>query len=100
MPVYIKRVTTRRELKLFVRFANELYKGNKYFVPYLVFDDLNTLDKTKNGAFDFCEAECYLAYKNGNLVGRVAAILNHKANEAWNVKQIRFGWFDCFGFGF
>ena len=94
MPVYIKRVTNRRELKLFVRFANELYKGNKYFVPYLVFDDLNTLDKTKNGAFDFCEAEYYLAYKNGNLVGRVAAILNHKANEAWNVKQIRFGWFD------
>ena len=94
MTVIIKTVTTRKELKQFVRFANRLYKGNKYYVPALVMDDLNTLDKTKNGAFDFCEAEYYLAYKNGNLVGRVAAILNHKANESWKVNQVRFGWFD------
>lgn len=94
MPVIIKTVSTRKELKQFVRFANNLYKGNKYYVPSLVLDDLNTLDKTKNGAFDFCESEYYLAYKNGNLVGRVAAILNHKANKAWKVNQIRFGWFD------
>ena len=94
MPVIIKTVSTRKELKQFVRFANNLYKGNKYYVPSLVMDDLNTLDKTRNGAFDFCEAEYYLAYKNGNLVGRVAAILNHKANESWKVNQVRFGWFD------
>ena len=57
-------------------------------------DDLNTLDKKKNGAFEFCEAEYYLAYKDGNVAGRVAAIINHKANESWKVKQVRFGWFD------
>ena len=57
-------------------------------------DDLVTFDKEKNGAFDFSEAECYLAYKDGKIVGRVAAIINHKANEAWNVSQVRFGWFD------
>ena len=94
MTVLIKPVTTRKELKQFVRFANKLYKGNKYYVPSMPLDDLNTLDKTKNGAFDFCESEYYLAYKNGNLVGRVAAIINHKANESWKVDQVRFGWFD------
>ena len=94
MTVLIKPVTTRKELKQFVRFANKLYKGNKYYVPSMPLDDLNTLDKTKNGAFDFCESEYYLAYKNGNLVGRVAAIINHKANESWKVNQVRFGWFD------
>ena len=94
MTVIIKPVTTRKELKQFVRFANKLYKGNKYYVPSMPLDDLNTLDKTKNGAFDFCESEYYLAYKNGNLVGRVAAIINHKANESWKVDQVRFGWFD------
>lgn len=94
MTVIIKPVTTRKELKQFVRFANKLYKGNRYYVPSMPLDDLNTLDKTKNGAFDFCESEYYLAYKNGNLVGRVAAIINHKANESWKVNQIRFGWFD------
>lgn len=57
-------------------------------------DDLATLDKDKNGAFAFCEAEYYLAYKDGEVVGRIAAIINHKANEAWKVKQVRFGWID------
>lgn len=94
MPILIKTVTTRKELKTFVRFANNLYKGNPYYVPSMPFDDLNTLDKNRNGAFEFCEAEYFLAYRNGVPVGRVAAIVNHRANEAWNVKQVRFGWFD------
>ena len=94
MNVTIKTVTTRRELKSFVRFANRLYKGNRYYVPSIPLDDMNTLSKNRNAAFEFCEAELYLAYKDGKLAGRVAAILNHKANEAWNVQQIRFGWFD------
>jgi hypothetical protein len=94
MAILIKPVTTRHELKKFVRFANDLYKGNRYYVPSMPFDDMNTLDKSKNGAFEFCEAEYYLAYKNDNLVGRVAAIINHKANESWKVNQVRFGWFD------
>lgn len=94
MSVTIKSVTTRKELKSFVRFANRLYKGNKYYVPSMPLDDLNTLDKNKNAAFEFCEAELYLAYKDGELAGRVAAIVNHKANAAWNVEQVRFGWFD------
>ena len=94
MSVTIKTVETRKELKIFARFANKMYKGNKYYVPALVMDELNTLDKTRNAAFDFCEAEYYLAYKDGNLVGRVAAIVNHKANDAWKVKQVRYGWLD------
>ena len=57
-------------------------------------DDLATFDKNKNAAYEFSEAEFYLAYKDGEVVGRVAAIINHKANEAWKVKQVRFGWID------
>ena len=94
MSIQIKTVTTRKDLKTFVRYANRLYKGNKYYVPSMPFDDMNTLDKEKNGAFDFCKAEYYLAYKDGEVVGRVAAIVNYKANEAWKVDQVRFGWFD------
>ena len=94
MSIRIKTVTTRKELKIFSRFGNKLYKGNKYYVPTLIFDDLNTLDKKRNAAFEFCDAEYYLAYKNDVLVGRVAAIVNYKANESWKVDQVRFGWFD------
>ena len=94
MSVQIKVVETKSDFKTFARFANKLYKGNKYYVPSMPFDDLATFDKNRNAAFEFSEAEFYLAYKDGKPVGRVAAIINHKANEAWKVKQVRFGWID------
>ena len=94
MSVKLKVVESAKEFKTFARFANRLYKGNKYYVPSLIFDDLGTFDKNRNAAFEFCEAEFYLAYKDGKLAGRVAAIINHKANEAWKVRQVRFGWID------
>jgi GNAT superfamily N-acetyltransferase len=94
MAVEIKKVSCKKELKVFVRFANRLYKGNPYYVPSMPFDDMGTFDPEQNGAYDFSEAELYLAYKDGELVGRVAAIINSRANDAWNVRQVRFGWID------
>lgn len=94
MSIEIRTVSSKREMNEFVRFANRLYKDNKYYVPSMPMDDKNTLNKDKNGAFEFCDAELYLAYDGGKPVGRVAAIVNYKANEAWNVNQVRFGWFD------
>lgn len=94
MSIQIRKVSSKKELKTFVRFANRLYKGNKYYVPSMPMDDMNTFSPEKNGAFDFSEAELYLAYKGDEVVGRVAAIINHKANETWKVKQVRFGWID------
>lgn len=94
MSISIRRVESKAELKRFIRFANNLYKGNNYYVPAIVIDDLATFDKRENGAYDFCDVELYLAYREGEIVGRVAAIINHKANERWDVRQVRFGWFD------
>ena len=94
MSIEIRTVSSKREMNEFVRFANRLYKDNKYYVPSMPMDDKNTLNKDKNGAFEFCDAELYLAYDGGKPVGRVAAIVNYKANEAWDVNQVRFGWFD------
>lgn len=92
--VLIKKVETRTELKEFIEFHYDLYKGNAYDVPNLYSDELNTLRKDRNAAFDFCEAEYFLAYKDGKIVGRVAAIINNLANEKWNQKSVRFGWID------
>ena len=90
MSVVIRTVSSKRDFKIFARFANKLYKGNRYYVPSMPFDDLNTFDKEKNGAFEFSEAEFYLAYKDDKVVGRVAAIVNHKANEAWKVSPVSY----------
>ena len=94
MSIEIRPVRTRSELKKFVNFPEKLYRHNPYYVPPLVFDQLDTLDQKKGAAQEFCDSELYLAYKDGELAGRVAAIVNHRANEQWNHKEVRFGWYD------
>jgi hypothetical protein len=94
MGIEVKEVTTLRELKQFVSFQYSLYKDNRYWVPPLRADELQSLRKDKNPAFDFCEARYWLAYKDGKIAGRVAAIINKRYNEKWNQKAARFGWFD------
>ena len=92
--VEIRKVTDKKSLEAFIDFHYDLYKGNQYDAPNLFSDDLHTLSKDKNAAFEFCEAEYFLAYKDGKVAGRIAAIINHRANEKWERKSLRFGWVD------
>lgn len=94
MSVTIKEVQSRRDLTNFINFPEKLYRNNPCYVPRLFFDQLDTLDKKRNPATAFCDSALYLAYKDGKLVGRVAAIVNHKANEQWKHNEVRFGWYD------
>jgi hypothetical protein len=93
--IKIKKVETRKDLERFIDFHYDLYKDNEYDVPTLFSDDLNTLSKDKNAAFEFSEAEYFMAFDGrGRMVGRVAAIINHRANKRWGRKCVRFGWID------
>jgi len=92
--ITIKKDETKEDLKAFIEFHYDLYEGNEYDVPNLYSDEVNTLSKDKNAAFDFCVADYYLAIRDNKVVGRVAAIINNKANEKWNQKRVRFGWID------
>lgn len=92
--VSIKSVSGRRDLRSFIRFNYHLYKGNPYAVPDFLEDMLDTFNRRKNAAFEFCEAELFLAYRQGKIVGRVAAIINHKANKTWKNRNVRFGYID------
>lgn len=94
MPIEIKKVETKRDLKTFIEFHYDLYRGDAYDVPNLYSDEKNTLSRDSNAAFEFCDAEYFLAYKDGRVVGRVAAIINHRANERWQRRSVRFGWID------
>jgi len=94
MGMEVKEVTALHELKKFVAFQYTLYKNNAYWVPPIRADELRSLRKDKNPAFDFCEAKYWLARKDGKIVGRVAGIINKRYNEKWNQRATRFGWFD------
>ena len=89
----IKKVETKSELKKFVRFNYELYKDNPYSVPDLYNDMLDTLSD-RNAAMEFCDAVYFLAYRGEKIVGRVAGIINKKANERWQLQTVRFGYID------
>ena len=92
--IKIRKVNTKKELKQFIQFYYDLYRGNENAVPFLYSDEMATLRRDKNPSFECCEAQYFLAYKDEKIVGRVAAIINRRANERWNCHQVRFGWFD------
>lgn len=92
--ITIREVNSTKDLHQFIDFTESLYGNNPYYVPQLFFDQVDTLDKKRNPASSFCESALYLAYRDGKIVGRVAAIINHKANSQWNHKEVRFGWYD------
>ena len=89
MNIEICRVTDRKGLDTFIQLHYDLYRGSEYDAPNLYSDELTTLSRDKNPAFDFCEAEYFLAYKDGKVVGRVAAIINHRYNKQWNRPCVR-----------
>ena len=96
MSVTIKPIsnTSKKDLKKFILFNYKLYKHSKYAVPEMYDDLMSVLMPTRNAAYDFCEGQLFLAYREKKIVGRVAAIINHRATETWNTQCVRFGWID------
>lgn len=92
--IEIKEVTTKAGMKDFVKFPFSIYKGSPYWVPPIIADELENFDKMKNPVFAHADAQYFLAYKNGEIVGRVAALLNWQEIDGQGVKKIRFGWYD------
>jgi hypothetical protein len=94
MSIEIKEVKTNKELRQFVKFNIALYKDSPYHVPGLIGEEIMTLSRDKNPAFETSEAVYFLAYKDNEIVGRIAGIIVYKSNEIWNQKHARFGFVD------
>ena len=92
--ITVKEAKTKKELKAFVLFPLELYKGNPYYVPDMVDSQIDDFMPDKNPAFEYCKARCFLAYRDGKIVGRVCGILNERANEKDHANRLRFAHFD------
>lgn len=88
--VSIVEVTTKAQRRLFVDYPNQLYRDVPQFVPATFDDDMSDWDPKKNPAFAYCDARCFLAYRDDQIVGRIGAILSRKANEKWGTRRMRF----------
>lgn len=92
--VELKEVKTKADRKIFVDLPNRFYMDNPNFVPAFFGDDVDDWDEKKNPAFEYCEARSWLAYKDGEVAGRIGAILSHASNEKWGTKRMRFSQVD------
>lgn len=94
MEIEIRELHTRKEIKQFIRFANDLYKDCPYYCPPLFTDAVNDFSPKHNPSLKVANYVLYMAFSDNKPVGRIAGIINHEANKAWNNKRVRFGWFD------
>lgn len=95
MAVEIREITpTKSNLKKYTKFGIDLYKGNDYYVPPLIMDDVETLSPDKNPAFDYCKAKSWMAYRDGKPLGRITGIINTVVNERIGKRDLRFGFLD------
>lgn len=94
MEIIVRPVSGKKEMKQFVKFRIDLYRDSPYAIPPLYMDELTTLDPNKNPAFEFCEAQCFMAFDGGKPVGRICAMVNQRANEVWKTRSGRFGFVD------
>lgn len=92
--IRIEEVKDKKGFNQFLKFPYKLFKDDKMWVPSLIMDEKTTFNKKKNPALEFCDHKIFLAYRGEEVVGRIVGILNNKANEIWNQKRMRFGWFD------
>jgi len=92
--IEIREVVTSRELKEFIRFPFQLYQDHPCWVPGLEFDEMNTLKRDKNPAFEYCDAKYWMAFRDDRPVGRIAGIINRRYIEKWKNRYARFGWID------
>jgi len=94
MTIKLKRVTNKKDLREFIRIPFSLYRKNPYWVPPLIKNEMDTLSPGKNPAFEYCETEYWIAYKNNQPAGRIAVILNRKFNQKWKRNDVAFTRFD------
>lgn len=92
--VDIREVRSLADLKRFVTFPETLYRAHPHYVPKLISDELNTLRRDRNPAFDYCQARYWMAYRDGTPVGRIAGIVSQRYIDTWKQRRARFGWVD------
>ena len=91
----IQPISSKQDTIAFIRFLWTIYKDYPAWVPPLMMDRKKLMDRQKNPFYKHTDAEFYLAKRDGIVVGRIGAIVNHNHNKEHNDKVGFFGFFEC-----
>ncbi len=94
MSITVNEVISKKDMKEFLKIPFDIYKDNEYWVPELISIEKETFDPKKNPGYQGAETKLFIAYKDGILAGRIVGLNSKVANEKYNVKNLRFGWFE------
>ena len=92
--ICVRKVATKKDLDAFVNFPLRLYAGNKQFVPEMANEVRNSFNPEKNDGLSFTKVQAFIAERDGVMVGRIAGIINSRANKKWATNVVRFGYID------
>jgi ribosomal protein S18 acetylase RimI-like enzyme len=96
MEITVQEVLTKSDLKKFVKLPARIHKGHHNWIPPLYMDEYDFFNPKKNKSFGYCDHIRLLAYRNGELVGRVMGLINHRYNEVKNENNARFSYLETF----
>ncbi len=91
----VKPISSKKDVYKFIKFLWKVYKDYPKWVPPLIMDRKKLMDREKNPFYKHSDAEFFLAEVNGEVVGRIGAILNHNHNKEHEENIGFFGFFEC-----
>lgn len=91
----VRQIQSKNDKLAFVRMLWDIYGGDPHWVPPLVMDRMKLIDEKKNPFYAHASSAFFVAERKGKIVGRIAAIVNHRHNEVHHEKQGTFGFFEC-----
>jgi len=95
MAIEIKEVNDKRSRRTFIYLPEKLHKGHENWLPPIYMDERDYFNPKKNKSFAYCDTTIALAYKDGEPVGRIMGIINHRYNEFQDARQARFCYLEC-----
>jgi hypothetical protein len=96
MPVTIKEVATKKDLRTFIYLPEKIHALHNNWVHPLYMDEWDFYNPLKNRFFNDCDTILLLAWQDGIAVGRIMGIINHKYNNVHQEKNGRFFAMECF----
>jgi hypothetical protein len=94
--IHVERAETKKDLKKFIRFPWKVYKDYPNWVPPLIADIKEKLNRKKNPFFEHADVDLFLAYNKNEVTGRIAAIVDRNHNKFHNEKVVFFGLYESF----